>query len=233
MTTLTDQELKDRLISLFLSKDFEQRAEAQKSSKRTFDDKPPETKLRYNESSRIAQSLINDGLPIHEKQLNKILVQTIKQQLHQDATEKEKSATNKKSFGYSRSISGTAFDTDFLTESKNKRLQAEANIIIQSQGEKEKTSGLHASNRQVNTRLDQGARRLLRNLEYFADTATLSTAVKGRELDILMKNSRTEDYAASVLHKYSKEPEMFRLQNIIPNKFNIVDVDSIKINKLS
>jgi len=81
MTELSDHELKEKLVSLFLSKDFEDKAKAldKKSKKPVKDEKV--IGLDKTNSSFIVQKLIDEGLAIHEKEISNVFLQTLKDKL--------------------------------------------------------------------------------------------------------------------------------------------------------
>ena len=82
MSNISDDELKERIFSLLLTKEYEDKATPQKKAK-SKTSKPNENvtdSMNDVKDSYLIQYLIDQGLGIHEKDLNKILLQTIKEE---------------------------------------------------------------------------------------------------------------------------------------------------------
>ena len=110
-------------------------------------------------------------------------------------------------------------------ESKNKLLLAESQLL-QPQ-EKLKSEKVQIEQAESQKRLDETSRRLLKNLEHYAETSTLITAQKTKEL-MMLTDMRQEQFN---IIDYRTKGDAFRLKDIIPNQYNIIDVNTIKTIK--
>ena len=93
----------------------------------------------------------------------------------------------------------------------------------------EKLKSQKPENQQDSTqnRLDETCRRLLKNLDHYAETSTLVTAQKAKELGALDDNSK-ERYN---IIDYRAKGGVYHLRDIIPDQYKIFDLNTLKTSK--
>ena len=83
MAELTNDELKDKVLTLLISNGIEQNIKGKTVNQKSIETKQSrerdENTMESTRSHSFAQKLIDIGFPIHEKALNNILFQTIKE----------------------------------------------------------------------------------------------------------------------------------------------------------
>jgi len=97
---ISDNELKEKVFSLLLTKEYEEKTSTQKKSKtKSSNSHDIDYKnLKEVKSSYLTQYLIDNGLGIHEKDLNKILMQTLKEQAFSSVSSQANKADTHKEF---------------------------------------------------------------------------------------------------------------------------------------
>jgi len=127
---------------------------------------------------------------------------------------------------YLSNLSLVDITPDLFAQSKNKVLLAEIEIQKKNE-EKEKTAKLDDYKLRRPEFLDQAAKRFMTQVRNYADSSTLATAQRVRELEFHSQHHQTSMLGTTDLYSNSQvKNSLFHLRDIMPNYYQIVHLNN-------